>query len=210
MPKICIHRLGNRGSPFRRRRIRFSYLVDVFQDVLFDNYHEHMAYHAVGPLQRFFTRIGLELFSAERVSSHGGSLRGFAVSARIGRHRRGPDRGGKMGLDRSATLREFGDRIDRLRDRFKACRNSGTPEIPLTVRPQKRPRCFITSASNWHAGLHHRRQPAEAIVQSRTAHTGRFQRGRPAGYSGDPRLELCRRYRRTTPLRRKVLYRMSS
>ena len=101
-------------------------MVDVFQDVLFDTiYHEHMAYHAVGPLQRFFTRVGLELFSAERVSSHGGSLRSYVQKAG-GPH--APDgtvedlieAEKQLGLDQSATLREFGDRIDRLRDRFKA------------------------------------------------------------------------------------------
>ena len=112
-----------------------SYLVDVFQDVLFDTiYHEHMAYHAVGPLQRFFTRVGLELFSAERVSSHGGSLRGYVQKAGGPHASDGTvedliEAEKQLGLDRSATLREFGDRIDRLRDRFKATlqelRNAG-------------------------------------------------------------------------------------
>jgi len=102
-----------------------SYLVDVFQDVLFDTiYHEHMAYHAVGPLQRFFKRADLELFSVARVSSHGGSLRGYVQKAG------GPhtfdgtvdkliniER--QLGLDQPATLRKFGNRIDLLRDQFK-------------------------------------------------------------------------------------------
>jgi SAM-dependent methyltransferase len=101
-----------------------SYLVDVFQDVLFDTiYHEHMAYHAVGPLQRFFMRAGLELFAAERVTSHGGSLRGYVQKAG-GPH---PADGTvdalieaekQLGLNRSATLKKFGARIDGLRDRF--------------------------------------------------------------------------------------------
>lgn len=102
-----------------------SYLVDVFQNVLFDTiYHEHIAYHAVGPLKRFFMRADLDLFAAERVSSHGGSLRGYvqknggphvpdgSVDALI-------DMEQKLGLYRPATLKKFGDRIDRLRDRFK-------------------------------------------------------------------------------------------
>ncbi|MGB0632601.1 MAG: methyltransferase domain-containing protein [Alphaproteobacteria bacterium] len=103
-----------------------SYLVDVFEDVLFDTiYHEHMAYHAVGPLQRFFMRAGLELFAAERVSSHGGSLRGY-VQKVGGPHPAGGtvdtliDIEKRLGLDRSATLKEFGARIDGLRDRFIA------------------------------------------------------------------------------------------
>jgi len=56
-----------------------SYLVDVHEKTLFDTiYHEHLSYHTVGPLRRLFERAGMELFDAERVSSHGGSLRGYA------------------------------------------------------------------------------------------------------------------------------------
>lgn len=55
-----------------------SYLLDVVEKLLFDTvYHEHVAYHSVAPLETFFKRHGLRLFKAERVSSHGGSLRGF-------------------------------------------------------------------------------------------------------------------------------------
>lgn len=102
-----------------------SYLVDVFEDVLFDTiYHEHMAYHAVGPLVRFFKRVGLDLFAASRIPSHGGSLRGFVQRAG-GPHAAdgsvdellGVERALK--LDSSETLKEFGARIDRLGKTFK-------------------------------------------------------------------------------------------
>jgi len=60
-----------------------SYLVDVIQDLLFDTiYHEHLAYHALRPLVRFFQAAGLRLFDAERVSTHGGSVRCFVCPAR--------------------------------------------------------------------------------------------------------------------------------
>jgi SAM-dependent methyltransferase len=56
-----------------------SYLVDVFQKTLFDTiYHEHLSYHSVKPLQRFFASVDMELIDAIRVNSHGGSLRGIA------------------------------------------------------------------------------------------------------------------------------------
>ena len=55
-----------------------SYLLDVFEKTLFDTiYHEHLAYHSVKPLERFFSDQGMVLFHAERTVSHGGSLRGF-------------------------------------------------------------------------------------------------------------------------------------
>jgi SAM-dependent methyltransferase len=59
-----------------------SYLVDVYEKTLFDTmYHEHLAYHSVAPLQRFFQRSGMELIEVSRVASHGGSLRGVAQVA---------------------------------------------------------------------------------------------------------------------------------
>ncbi len=55
-----------------------SYLVDVIQKLLFDTiYHEHVSYHALTPLIRFFASIGLRLFDAERIDTHGGSIRGY-------------------------------------------------------------------------------------------------------------------------------------
>jgi len=101
-----------------------SYLVDVFEDVLFDTiYHEHMAYHAVGPLQQFFRGIGLELFAAERIPSHGGSLRGYVQLAE-GQHEHDGSVENLLAveralkLDSSATLKEFGARIDKLGQTF--------------------------------------------------------------------------------------------
>ncbi len=59
-----------------------SYLGDVVEKTLFDTiYHEHLAYHSVKPLVPFFQAHGMELIAAERVASHGGSLRGIARKA---------------------------------------------------------------------------------------------------------------------------------
>jgi hypothetical protein len=55
-----------------------SYLVDVIQKNLFDTiYHEHVSYHSVIPLIKFFNDNEMELIEAIRVDSHGGSLRGI-------------------------------------------------------------------------------------------------------------------------------------
>ncbi len=102
-----------------------SYLADVVTDTLFDTiYHEHLAYHSVKPLKRFFEDNAMRLFSAERVPSHGGSLRGMAgladgphqadgsVEALIGLEE-------KSGLDRADTFSDFAARIDVLGDDLK-------------------------------------------------------------------------------------------
>ena len=103
-----------------------SYLANVVADTLFDTiYHEHLAYHSVKPLRRFFEASGMRLFAAERVSTHGGSLRGFAgleggphdedgsVAELIGLEE-------DMGLDRAETFVDFGKDIDALGAKLKA------------------------------------------------------------------------------------------
>ncbi len=100
-----------------------SYLVDVFQKTLFDTiYHEHVAYHTVKPLIPFFRRHGLEMTDAIRVPSHGGSLRGIArkpaggVTPAANESLRAAVAAEEvLGLDREATLAQFGRQIDQLK-----------------------------------------------------------------------------------------------
>ena len=102
-----------------------SYLVDVFESTLFDTiYHEHVAYHSVKPLKRFFADNGMELIAAQRVDSHGGSLRGMA-QLKGGPHQ--PDSSveqlvaleEKLGLDRVETLQDFGRKINAVKEELR-------------------------------------------------------------------------------------------
>jgi len=53
-----------------------SYLLDVYQKTLFDTiYHEHLSYHSVLPLIKFFYSNNMELIDVCRVDTHGGSIR---------------------------------------------------------------------------------------------------------------------------------------
>jgi SAM-dependent methyltransferase len=55
-----------------------GYAVDLARFMIFDNiYHEHLSYFLVRPLERFFRRIGMQLFDAERIDTKGGSVRGY-------------------------------------------------------------------------------------------------------------------------------------
>jgi SAM-dependent methyltransferase len=70
-----------------------SYLVDVIEKGLFDTiYHEHVSYHAVGPMIGFLERAGLQLCAAQRIRTQGGSIRFFAQHA-----------GGPYAMDKSVT-----------------------------------------------------------------------------------------------------------
>jgi hypothetical protein len=55
-----------------------SYLLDIIDKFLFDTiYHEHLSYHSISALQRFLKAHGLHLFDVEKITSKGGSIRGF-------------------------------------------------------------------------------------------------------------------------------------
>ena len=52
-----------------------SYLLDVYQKTLFDTiYHEHLSYHSVLPLIKFFHSNNMELIDVCRVDTHVGGL----------------------------------------------------------------------------------------------------------------------------------------
>ncbi len=94
-----------------------SYLLDMVDKLVFDTvYHEHLSYHSIEPLSKFFARHGLHLFDIRRVGSKGGSFRGFAQ--RIGSKRREQRIVGEMianeqrrGLHHPAIFRDFERRI---------------------------------------------------------------------------------------------------
>jgi len=59
-----------------------GYLLDVYRKTLFDTiYHEHVDFHHVEPLKRFFAENGLKLLHAERSDIQGGALVGYVGSA---------------------------------------------------------------------------------------------------------------------------------
>lgn len=56
-----------------------SYLLDIVDKYLFDTvYHEHLSYHSIEPFTRFFDAHGMRLFDVQRITTKGGSMRGFA------------------------------------------------------------------------------------------------------------------------------------
>lgn len=97
-----------------------AYLVDLLEKGLFDTiYHEHLDYHSVEPLVLFFARHGLELIHAQRVDTHGGSLRGIVQRKGAGRKVDASVRGlveleQKLQIKSVATYRAFSGRIGKL------------------------------------------------------------------------------------------------
>ena len=96
-----------------------SYLADVINDLLFDTiYHEHLSYHSVIPLILFFEKNGMTLIEANRIDSHGGSLRCVVkLKKNLKLHVRESVENcvkleRKMGLNKIDTYRDFFTRIE--------------------------------------------------------------------------------------------------
>ncbi|MAV57079.1 MAG: NAD-dependent epimerase/dehydratase family protein [Pelagibacteraceae bacterium TMED247] len=56
--------------------IEVQYLLNTLQDLTFDNiYHEHYNYWSLTSLENFFNQFNAKIIKAEKISTHGGSLR---------------------------------------------------------------------------------------------------------------------------------------
>ena len=97
--------------------IEAPYLLDYLEKKLFDTtYHEHLSYLALRPLQRFFKRHFMRIVDAERVDTHGGSIRimsahqnaPFAETPTINAMIRDEEQGGLFAAE---TYKEFAKKV---------------------------------------------------------------------------------------------------
>jgi len=101
--------------------IEAPYLVDFLEKTEFDTvYHEHYSYLCIGSMSHLFRRYDMELFDAERVDIHGGSLIYFIghkgahpVSERVTRLRAEEER---KGLNRRDTYVRFAEATAKVRE----------------------------------------------------------------------------------------------
>jgi SAM-dependent methyltransferase len=62
--------------------IEFPHLLELIEHVEFDTiYHEHYSYFSLYAIEQVFARHGLRIYDADRLPTHGGSLRIFASHA---------------------------------------------------------------------------------------------------------------------------------
>lgn len=111
--------------------IEVPYLVDFLAKNLFDTvYHEHLSYFSLSPLVMFFEHVGMRIIDAERIPTHGGSLRVFVrkrrrftqIRAQIDADKRGRKavewllrRERKLGLHKSETYCAYTLRVQKNR-----------------------------------------------------------------------------------------------
>jgi len=72
MVECMLKLIKNRGIII----IEIQYLLNTLKDLTFDNiYHEHYNYWSLTSLVNFFNQFSAKIFRAERIDTHGGSLR---------------------------------------------------------------------------------------------------------------------------------------
>ena len=72
MATCMVKLLGKKGVII----IEVQYLMNTLKDLTFDNiYHEHYNYWSLTSLMNFFQKYPLKIFKAEKINTHGGSLR---------------------------------------------------------------------------------------------------------------------------------------
>jgi hypothetical protein len=112
-----------------------SYLVDILEKMLFDTvYHEHLCYHSVRPLRKFFEQHDLELIDIERLPTKGGSLR-CSVQKKGGPRSKSTVIDDlirdelKLGLDKVETFHNYAERFrsagEQVRALLKTLRSQG-------------------------------------------------------------------------------------
>ena len=94
--------------------------MNTLKDLTFDNiYHEHYNYWSLTSLQNFFKNTDLSIFDAEKINTHGGSIRVYLdrkrrkikknVKAFLNEEK-------KFGIKNYETYKKFGEKVYQIRD----------------------------------------------------------------------------------------------
>jgi len=101
--------------------IEVQYLMNTLQDLTFDNiYHEHYNYWSLTSLINFFKKFNVKIFRAEKIKTHGGSLRIYIQKKKNIKVDKSVNKILKeeeiYGIKNYNTYKKFGKRIYKIRD----------------------------------------------------------------------------------------------
>ncbi len=117
MADCMLRLLSNKGNIV----IEVQYLLNTLQDLTFDNiYHEHYNYWSLTSLVNFFDQFKAKIVKAERINTHGGSLRIFIKKDKNAKIDRSVNsflkEEEKFGLKKYKTYQEFGKKIYKIKN----------------------------------------------------------------------------------------------
>ncbi len=101
--------------------IEVQYLINTLKDLTFDNiYHEHYNYWSLTSLINFFKKFDSTIFKAEKIDTHGGSIRvyikknkNFKIEKSVKQMLKEEE---KFGIKKFATYKKFGEEVYRIRE----------------------------------------------------------------------------------------------
>jgi hypothetical protein len=101
--------------------IEVQYLLNTLQDLTFDNiYHEHYNYWSLTSLVNFFNQFNSTIFKAEKIKTHGGSIRVYIKQGKKLKQENSVKKLLKeeeiFGLKKYKTYKEFGEKVFKIRE----------------------------------------------------------------------------------------------
>ena len=101
--------------------IEVQYLMNTLKDLTFDNiYHEHYNYWSLTSLMNFFKKFEVKLFKAEKIETHGGSLRVYLsknkkikIDKSVNKLLSEED---NFGIKNFKTYKSFGEKVYQIRE----------------------------------------------------------------------------------------------
>ena len=101
--------------------IEVQYLMNTLKDLTFDNiYHEHYNYWSLTSLVNFFNNLNTKIFRAEKIDTHGGSLRIYIRKNKKTNVEKSVKKLLKeeeiFGIKKFKTYKEFGNKVYKIRE----------------------------------------------------------------------------------------------
>ena len=113
----CMFKLLNKNGTII---IEVQYLLNTLQDLSFDNiYHEHYNYWSLTSLCNFFNQFNSTIYKAERINTHGGSIRIYIKKGKKIKIENSIkvllEEEENFGIKKYKTYQEFGEKINKLK-----------------------------------------------------------------------------------------------
>ena len=104
--------------------IEVQYLMNTLKDLTFDNiYHEHYNYWSLTSLINFFKQFEAKIIKAEKVNTHGGSLRVYIKKDKKAKIENNVKQMLKeeenFGIKKFETYKEFGEKVYKIRENVR-------------------------------------------------------------------------------------------
>jgi len=116
MAECMIQLLSKKGTII----IEVQYLMNTLKDLTFDNiYHEHYNYWSLTSLVNFFKQFQVKIFKAEKIATHGGSIRIYIkkdknvkIEKNVSKLLKEEE---KFGIKNFKTYQDFGEKVYKIR-----------------------------------------------------------------------------------------------